>query len=99
MTTHVLGSLPTYLMSFFSLTRKYRNPKQEKQGLLLGSRQNMYWCSSLVISDKVCTPKNSGGLGVKNLHIQNVCLLMKSAFKFLHSTDITWLLLLQPLTA
>jgi hypothetical protein len=51
-------------MSFFSLTRKYRNAKQEKQGLLLGSRQNMYWCSSLVFWDKVCTPKNSGGLGI-----------------------------------
>jgi hypothetical protein len=50
----------------------------------------MYCCSSLVPWDKFCTPKNSGGLGVKDLEIQNACLLMKSAFKFLHSTDITW---------
>jgi hypothetical protein len=47
MTTHVLGSLPTYLMSFFSLARKYRNAKQEKQGLLSAD-----YCTSCLTKDQ-----------------------------------------------
>lgn len=39
----------------------------------------------LVAWDRVCFPKLAGGLGVKNIQVQNVCLLLKFANKFLHS--------------
>lgn len=44
----------------------------------------------LVAWDKVCTPRDAGGLGVKNLRAQNFCLLLKFAYKFLHSSDLPW---------
>ena len=44
----------------------------------------------MIAWDKVCTPKAAGGLGVKNLETQNVCLLLKFAYKFLHSGDLPW---------
>jgi hypothetical protein len=27
--------------------------------------------------DRVCLPKKSGGIGVRDLHLQNICLLLK----------------------
>ena len=40
--------------------------------------------------DRVCTPKDAGGLGVNNLRAQNFCLPLKFAFKFLHSDNLPW---------
>lgn len=39
----------------------------------------------LVACERVCSPKENGGLGVKNLYLQNVCLLLKFCYKTLHS--------------
>jgi hypothetical protein len=44
----------------------------------------------LVAWERVCTPNDCGGLGVKNLHAQNICLLLKFCFNFLHSENQTW---------
>jgi hypothetical protein len=51
-------------------------------------------CNSLVTWDKVCRPKNKGGLGVLNLKIQNQALLMKYLHKFYNRHDIPWVHLL-----
>jgi hypothetical protein len=40
--------------------------------------------------ERVWTPKVCGGPGVKNLHAQNICLLLKFCFNFLHSENRTW---------
>ena len=39
----------------------------------------------------MCKPKNCGGLGLKNLHEQNNCLLMKFVVKALPSEKTPWL--------
>lgn len=41
----------------------------------------------LVVWYKVYTPKGAAGLGVK-IHVQYVCLMLKFAYKFLHSTNL-----------
>ena len=48
----------------------------------------------LVKWEKVCLPKLAGGLGVKNLRIQNISLLMKILFKFMSHKDIPWVQLI-----
>ena len=45
-------------------------------------------CNSLAVWDMVCKPKNIGGLGVLNLHIQNEALLLKFLHKFYNKMDI-----------
>ena len=40
--------------------------------------------------DKVCSPKNLGGLGVKNINSQKICLLLKFCYKFLHANLLPW---------
>lgn len=45
---------------------------------------------SLASWEKVCTPKEKGGLGVVNLRIQNVAMLMKHLVKVYSGTDLPW---------
>lgn len=50
-------------------------------------------CSSakcLVAWEKVCNTKESGGLGIKDLGIQNVCLLLKLVHKLHYSENSAW---------
>jgi hypothetical protein len=37
-----------------------------------------------------CMPKKCAGLGIKNLHVQNICLLLKSSFKTLQQENTPW---------
>ena len=89
--TSILDSLPTYIMSCFPLAKQDIEKYNKK-------RRSFFWTAEdtctgaqcLVAWDRVCTPKSAGGLGVKNLEIQNGCLLLKFAYKFLHSADLPW---------
>lgn len=50
--------------------------------------------NSLAAWDLVCRPKQSGGLGVINLQVQNDALLLKFLHKFYNKHDIPWVQLL-----
>jgi hypothetical protein len=64
----------------------------------LKKRRSFFWadedqCSGaqcLVSWDKVCTAKQFGGLGLKNLRVQNICLLLNLCFKTLYATQTPW---------
>ena len=45
---------------------------------------------ALIAWDKVCMPKDQGGLGVLNIDIHNKCLLVKHLHKFLHKENLPW---------
>ena len=45
---------------------------------------------ALVAWNKVCRPKNHGGLGVLDLNVQNSALLLKNLDKFYNHKDIPW---------
>jgi hypothetical protein len=45
---------------------------------------------SLVSWNKICRPKDHGGLGVLNLKIQNKALLLKNLDKYYDNKDIRW---------
>jgi hypothetical protein len=46
--------------------------------------------NALISWDKICIPKNQGGLGVLNLSIQNKALLLKNLDKFFNGHDVPW---------
>ena len=87
----VLDSLPTHFMSSILLPASVIHAIDSK-------RRAFFWAADdtctgaqcLVAWDRTCTPKTMGGLGVKNLNAQNVCLLLKFCFKFLHSDNTPW---------
>lgn len=47
-------------------------------------------CNSLVAWDRICRPKESGGLGIINLKIQSDALLLKYLHKFYNQHDLPW---------
>ena len=51
-------------------------------------------CNSLIAWDKVCRPKNKGGMGVLNLKLQNKGLLLKYLHKFYNKVDTPWVSLI-----
>jgi hypothetical protein len=77
-----LSSLPTYFLSLFTIPMSVvcRIEKLQKNFLWggLGDEFKHY----LVGWDKVCTPKEYGGLGVRNLVLTNKALLGKWLWRF-----------------
>jgi hypothetical protein len=50
---------------------------------------------ALVARNKICRPKDQGGLGLMNLETQNKDLLLKNLHKFHNDTDIPWVKLIR----
>lgn len=63
---------------------------QTKKVLFLSDDDIYHGVKCLVACDKVCSPKVAGGLGIKNIHAQSLCLMLKFAYKFLHSPNVPW---------
>jgi hypothetical protein len=64
---------------------------KETKGLFLGRGRFMCSCDlCLVAWSRACMPKKCVGLGIKNLHVQNICLLLKFSFKTLQQENIPW---------
>lgn len=86
----VLNSIPLYYLSF------YKAPKVVIKSLIKIQRnflwginevdRGMYW----VAWDKICKPKEEGGLGVKNIELFNVALLAKWKWRILSEEDAPW---------
>lgn len=61
-------------------------------------RRSFFWaaeetCSGakcLIAWKNVCKEKTFGGLGIKDLHLQNNCLLLKFGFRLLQNPDLPW---------
>ena len=88
----VLDSLLVYFMSVFTIPKSVLKT-------LDSIRRDFFWAAEetctgaqcLVAWKNVCKPKKNGGLGLKNLHQQNNCLLMKFAVKALLPEKTPWL--------
>jgi hypothetical protein len=52
--------------------------------------EDSYSMNALAAWSKVCRPRHCGGLGVKNLELQNKALLMKQLHKFYSHADTPW---------
>lgn len=90
MVNSVLSSLPTYYICSLSLPKsviesidRARRHCQWRGSDINSSRK------SLVLWERVCQPKNTGGLGVIDLNLQNAALLMKNLHKFYNRHPIT----------
>lgn len=79
----VLASLPLYLFSFYKAPRKIIDEitKLQRRFLWGGDEESkkMAW----VRWNTLCTPKDKGGLGIKNLEAFNIALLTKWRWRLL----------------
>jgi hypothetical protein len=91
----VLSSLPLYFFSF------YKSPKSVILELVRLQR-NFLWGGGMegnkmcwVSWDRICQPKEKGGLGIKNLELFNDSLLCKWKWRCLVDREAPWYHLLQ----
>jgi mannosylglycoprotein endo-beta-mannosidase len=87
----VLDALPTYFMSSFLIPISVITTiDARRRAFFWAAEETCTGAQCLVAWDKLCVPTSRGGLGAKNLKAQNVCLLLKFCFKFLHSQNLPW---------
>ncbi|WMV10716.1 hypothetical protein MTR67_004101 [Solanum verrucosum] len=90
MINSVLDALPTYVMSLFPLPAKVedRLDKLRRDFLWLGNKEGKG--IHLVKWQTAQLSKKSGGLGIKNLGLQNRCLLSKWLWRFGKEGQALW---------
>jgi hypothetical protein len=87
----VLDSLPTHFMAslFISLLLIEKIDKKRRAFFWAGE-DSCLDAQCLVAWSRACMPKKSAGLGIKNLHVQNIWLLLKFSFKTLQQENTPW---------
>ena len=85
----VLTAMPTYAMCTLKLPATVIKAIDRARKDCLW-RKNDGSGKPLIAWSKVTTPKKNGGLGVKNLRIQNQALLIKHLHKFYNKMDVPW---------
>jgi hypothetical protein len=87
----VLSTLPTFYMCLLKIQKTVLNMCNRAQRHCLWSKdEDSYSMNALAAWSKVCRPRHCGGLGVKNLELQNKALLMKQLHKFYSHADTPW---------
>ena len=78
----MLSSLPTYFLSLFTIPVSVAHRIEKQQRNFPWGGMGEEFKHHLVGWDKVCTPKEKGGLGVRNLTLFNKALLVKWLWRF-----------------
>jgi hypothetical protein len=88
----IITSIANFTMCTIEINPKILQHIEKIRRRVLWSKQTDEGekCLSLAAWDKVCKPKDKGGLGVLNLKIQNQALLLKFLDKFYKKKDIQW---------
>lgn len=92
-----LASLPLYYFSFFKAPKKViKEMVQIQRNFLWGGSdevRKMAW----VRWNKICLPKEFGGLGIRNMEIFNISLLGKWKWRLLSDNESIWFVLMKKL--
>jgi hypothetical protein len=87
----VLSTLPTFYMSSLKLQKAILNICNRAQRHCLWAKDDeSSSVNALAAWSLVCRPKKHGGLGVRNLELQNKALLMKQLHKFYSKAPTPW---------
>ena len=85
----VLGSLLIYAMGALELPKGTLKAEKCRTFVWTGAEQAS-GAKCLVAWEQVCLPKESGGLGLKNLSVQNQCMLVKLIHRLHHPEASSW---------
>jgi hypothetical protein len=91
LTKSVLTALPAYIMSCIQLPQWVIDEIERLlRAFFWKGKSSVNGSDCLVAWDHVCRSLEEGGLGIKNLKIQNQCLLTKFAHRFLTEPNSPW---------
>jgi hypothetical protein len=86
--------LPTYMMSLFPIPALVAKRIEKIERDILWGEMNDEAKMHLVEWDKVCSPMDEGGLGIRNIRRFNQALLGKWLWRFAHEEGAWWRLVL-----
>jgi hypothetical protein len=87
----VLDSLPVYAMGSLLLPQGVIDALDaRRRAFLWAGEESVSGAQCLVSWDKACLPKKEGGLGVRDLRLQNTCLLMKLVHRAHDAASSAW---------
>ncbi|XP_048552830.1 uncharacterized protein LOC125533101 [Triticum urartu] len=84
-----LDGIPSYLMSMFLFNKTFIEKMDKHHRRFFWRRKNKKHGYHMVKWERVCRSRKTGGLGIKDLHKQNVALLVKWWWK-LETSDGLW---------
>jgi hypothetical protein len=85
-----LSYMPTYMLSLFPIPADVAKSIEKIQRDFLWRGMNDDFKHHLVEWDKVCTPIDEGGLGIRNIRRFNQALLGKWLWRFAHEEGAWW---------
>jgi hypothetical protein len=85
-----LSNMPTYMLSLFPIPADVAKRIEKIQRDFLWGGMNDDFKYHLVEWDKVCTPIDEGGLGIRNIRRFNQALLGKWLWRFAHEEGAWW---------
>jgi hypothetical protein len=85
-----LSNMPTYMLSLFPIPADVAKRIEKIQRDFLWGGMNDEFKHHLVEWDKVCTPIDEGGLGIRNIRRFNQALLGKWLWRFAHEEGAWW---------
>ena len=89
--TSVLSALPLHYMSAISVPKTVLKAiDKRRRAFFWTGEDSCHGSKCLVAWDTVQAPKNAGGLGIKDLELQNRCLLMKFVNKLFSGEQTSW---------
>ncbi|KAJ4762686.1 RNA-directed DNA polymerase (Reverse transcriptase) [Rhynchospora pubera] len=89
----VLTAIPTYFMSVFLLPKwLIKSVDKERSRFLWGSNMVGKQKVHLMAWNRICLPKAVGGLGIKELQLQNQALLLRWIWKLYTDRSSLWFL-------
>jgi hypothetical protein len=91
LTKSVFSALPSHLLACIkALEWFYKEIDNRRRGYFWTGQNSALGGPCKIAWDIVCRPIEEGGLNVKNLEIQNICLLLKFIHKLHTSHDSSW---------
>jgi hypothetical protein len=87
----VLSALPLHYMSAIGLHKTVIKAIDRRRRAFFWTREDScHGSKCLVAWEQVCTSKQFGGLGLKDLELQNQCMLLKFVDKFFLGQHVPW---------
>ena len=87
----VLDSLPVYAMGALALPPGVIEAiDSRRRAFLWAGEETVSGAKCLVNWERACLPRKDGGLGVRDLRLQNTCLLLKLLHRAHNSRDSAW---------
>lgn len=87
----VFSSLPAFALSVFRVQEGFKEAVDKRRRIALWNKSEITGkCKALAAWDRVCRPKDRGGLGILNLTAFNEAQMVKFLYKFYNHMDTPW---------